>query len=55
MKLNNNSLFQYDDNWMQHSITWLDNTGKVKIDYRPVILKTLSDEMETVPPIERVY
>jgi len=25
-----------DRNWMKHTLAWLDNKGKVKIDYRPV-------------------
>lgn len=43
-----------DDNWMKHTLTWReDNT--VKIDYRPVHLYTLTDEVEVVAPKERVY
>ncbi len=44
-----------DDNWMKHSYCWLDNNGNTHIDYRPVHLHTLSNEVEAVPPKARVY
>jgi len=45
-----------DENWMKHTAAWLDNdTGEVKIDYRPVHMYTLTDEAEVVPPKPRVY
>jgi succinate dehydrogenase (ubiquinone) flavoprotein subunit len=46
-----------DANWMKHTLVWLDDvTSKPKIDYRPVITKTLDDsEVQTVPPKKRVY
>ncbi|RTK92169.1 MAG: succinate dehydrogenase flavoprotein subunit [Rickettsiales bacterium] len=44
-----------DMNWMKHSLLWLDQEGNVKIDYKPVILETNSDEVETVQPVKRVY
>jgi len=40
---------------MKHTAIWVDDAGKTKIDYRPVILKTLTDEVEVVPPKKRVY
>ncbi len=43
-----------DENWMKHTLAWYDE-GKVRIDYRPVHLETLTDEVETVPPKARVY
>ncbi|WP_305907996.1 succinate dehydrogenase flavoprotein subunit [Methylomarinum sp. Ch1-1] len=43
-----------DDNWLKHTLVWLEN-NQVKIDYRPVHLYTLSDEVEAFPPKERVY
>jgi succinate dehydrogenase / fumarate reductase flavoprotein subunit len=43
-----------DANWMKHTLTWLTD-GKVSIDYRPVHLYTLSDDVEVIPPKERVY
>ena len=44
-----------DVKWMKHTVTWIDEAGKTKIDYRPVIMNTLTDEVETVPPKARVY
>ena len=43
-----------DENWMKHTLTWREN-NQVKIDYRPVHLYTLTDEVEVVAPKERVY
>lgn len=44
-----------DDTWMKHSVVWVDPAGKTSIDYRPVILKTLTDEVDVIPPKKRVY
>ena len=44
-----------DENWMKHTLTWIEDDGKVKFDYRPVHLYTLSDDVEVVPPKKRVY
>ena len=43
-----------DENWMKHSLIWLKDR-KTKIDYRPVHMNTLTDEVEVIPPKERVY
>jgi succinate dehydrogenase / fumarate reductase flavoprotein subunit len=44
-----------DENWMKHTLTWVDNEGSVTFDYRPVHAYTLTDEVEFVPPKARVY
>ncbi|NRB11158.1 MAG: succinate dehydrogenase flavoprotein subunit, partial [Rickettsiaceae bacterium] len=44
-----------DKKWMKHTISWLDKSGKVKFAYRNVTLNTLTDEVKSVPPVERVY
>jgi succinate dehydrogenase / fumarate reductase flavoprotein subunit len=44
-----------DVNWMKHSLAWRDDKGKVKLDYRPVHMNTLSNEISTFPPKARVY
>ena len=44
-----------DENWMKHTLTWFDDDGSVKIDYRPVHSYTLSDDVEYFPPKARVY
>lgn len=44
------------EHWRKHTLTWIDpQTGKVTIDYRPVIDHTLDDECKTVPPAIRSY
>jgi succinate dehydrogenase / fumarate reductase flavoprotein subunit len=43
-----------DANWLKHTLTWLPD-NQVKIDYRPVHLFTLTDEVEAFPPKERIY
>jgi succinate dehydrogenase / fumarate reductase flavoprotein subunit len=43
-----------DKNWMKHTLTWL-HENKVRFDYRPVHMFTLTDEVEVIPPKERVY
>ncbi len=44
-----------DKNWMKHTLAWLDNSGKILFDYRPVHLNTLSNEVQPIPPKARVY
>jgi succinate dehydrogenase / fumarate reductase flavoprotein subunit len=44
-----------DNNWMKHSLAWCDADGKVKLDYRPVTLTTLTNEVQSFPPKARVY
>jgi succinate dehydrogenase / fumarate reductase flavoprotein subunit len=43
-----------DANWLKHTLTWMVD-DKIKIDYRPVHLYTLTDEVKVIPPKERVY
>ncbi len=44
-----------DEHWMKHTLCWVDGDGDVRIDYRPVQLETLTDEIESIPPKARVY
>jgi succinate dehydrogenase / fumarate reductase flavoprotein subunit len=48
-----------DQNWMKHTIAWIDGWGgkggDVKIDYRPVHTYTLTDEVDYIKPKARVY
>ncbi|MCC7411229.1 MAG: succinate dehydrogenase flavoprotein subunit [Gammaproteobacteria bacterium] len=44
-----------DDNWLKHTLVWLDASGEVRFDYRPVHLFTLTSDVEVVPPKPRVY
>jgi succinate dehydrogenase / fumarate reductase flavoprotein subunit len=44
-----------DDKWMNHTLSWLSEQGEVAFDRRPVHLKTMTDEVEYIPPKARVY
>ena len=44
-----------DDNWMKHTVSWVDSDFNTKIDYRPVHSYTLTDEIDYIPPKARVY
>lgn len=43
-----------DESWLKHTLTWLQNDN-VKIDYRPVHLYTLTNDVEMIAPKARVY
>ncbi|MDH3739300.1 MAG: succinate dehydrogenase flavoprotein subunit [Alphaproteobacteria bacterium] len=44
-----------DDDWMKHTLCWIDDAGKTKIDFRPVVLQPLTNEVQSFPPKARVY
>ena len=44
-----------DDNWMKHTLAWCDDDGNVSLDYRPVTMRTLTNEVSVIPPKKRVY
>ena len=44
-----------DVNWMKHTIAWIDEDYKVSIDYRPVHMETMTNEIQPFPPKARVY
>jgi len=44
-----------DENWMKHTLAWVDDSGQATFEYRPVHMDTLTDEVEVVPPKARVY
>ncbi|MAH88148.1 MAG: succinate dehydrogenase flavoprotein subunit [Kiloniella sp.] len=44
-----------DDNWMKHSLAWIDETGKAEITYRSVVMRTLTNDVAVVEPANRVY
>ena len=44
-----------DETWMKHSLAWIDDKGKVSLNYRPVHTWTLTDEVDYIEPKERVY
>ena len=44
-----------DENWMKHTLIWLDEDGRSRMDYRPVHTNTMTNEVQAVPPKDRVY
>jgi succinate dehydrogenase / fumarate reductase flavoprotein subunit len=46
---------RHDDEWMKHTVSYCDDKGAVKLDYRPVAMKTLTNEVSVFPPKKRVY
>lgn len=44
-----------DENWIKHTLTWLDEDGQVTIDYRPVHNDPATSEVAYIPPKKRVY
>jgi succinate dehydrogenase / fumarate reductase, flavoprotein subunit len=45
-----------DKEWMKHTLAWLDReTGRVTLDYRGVHRYTLTNEVQYVEPVKRVY
>ena len=44
-----------DKTWMKHTLAWLDETGKVRLDDRPVHAFTLTNDVAYIPPKARVY
>ena len=44
-----------DVNWMKHTLAWCDDDGNVRLDYRPVKMQTLTNEVSVFPPKKRVY
>jgi len=44
-----------DKNWMKHTVMWLNDKMKTKVDYRDVHQNTLTNEVQSIPPAARVY
>jgi succinate dehydrogenase / fumarate reductase flavoprotein subunit len=44
-----------DQNWLKHTLCWVDARGSTTFDYRPVHLNTLTDDVESIPPKTRTY
>ena len=46
-----------DTNWRKHTLSWIADDGKVTLDFRPVHVDPLSDEIsqEKIAPKKRVY
>ena len=44
-----------DKVWMKHTVGWIDEAGNVKLDYRPVHMEPMTDDIKYIPPKARVY
>jgi succinate dehydrogenase / fumarate reductase flavoprotein subunit len=44
-----------DENWLKHTLSWLEQDNQARFDYRPVHLNTLTDEVETIALKARTY
>jgi succinate dehydrogenase / fumarate reductase flavoprotein subunit len=44
-----------DKDWLKHTLSWVDPSGTVCIDYRAVHLNTLTTDVEAIPPKARTY
>ena len=44
-----------DINWQKHTLVKVDSSGTPSFEYRPVHMNTLTDEVEMVPPMKRIY
>ncbi|MGH8119276.1 MAG: succinate dehydrogenase flavoprotein subunit [Gammaproteobacteria bacterium] len=44
-----------DERWLKHTLSWVNDRGEVRFDYRPVHIFTLTDEVMVFPPKKRVY
>ena len=44
-----------DQDWMIHTLAWLKGPADNHLSSRPVRLKTLTSDVEVVPPMKRVY
>ncbi len=45
-----------DEQWMKHTLSWFDDaTGRVVIDYRPVHMNPMTNDIAAIPPKDRVY
>ena len=44
-----------DEVWLKHTLVYLEESGATRMDYRPVHLNTLTNEMQSFPPKPRVY
>ena len=44
-----------DQEWMKHTLIWVEENGKTNIGYRPVNLQPMSNDVQSFPPKARVY
>jgi succinate dehydrogenase / fumarate reductase flavoprotein subunit len=46
---------RHDEEWMKHTVAYCDDKGAVKLEYRPVKMQTLTNDVQVFPPKKRVY
>jgi succinate dehydrogenase / fumarate reductase flavoprotein subunit len=44
-----------DQQWLKHTLAWINEQGVVRFDFRPVKLQTLTTDVETIAPKARTY
>jgi succinate dehydrogenase / fumarate reductase flavoprotein subunit len=44
-----------DVEWMKHTLAWVGADAGVRIDYRPVHMQTVGDDVKPIPPKARTY
>jgi succinate dehydrogenase / fumarate reductase flavoprotein subunit len=44
-----------DQRWLKHTLSWVDQHGGVRLDYRPVHLDTMTSDVEAIAPKKRTY
>jgi len=44
-----------DVNWMKHTVAWRTGDKQVRIDFRPVHMQPLDNDVEHIPPVARKY
>ncbi len=46
---------RHDEEWMKHTVSYCDDKGGVRLEYRPVKMQTLTNDVQVFPPKKRVY
>jgi succinate dehydrogenase / fumarate reductase flavoprotein subunit len=44
-----------DENWLRHTLVWVDAAHRARLDTRGVHIRPLTNEVEPIPPQKRVY
>jgi succinate dehydrogenase / fumarate reductase flavoprotein subunit len=44
-----------DVNWLKHTLAWVDENYRVRLGYRDVKMRTLTNDVQVFPPKARVY
>jgi len=44
-----------DVHWLRHTLVWVEAPRRVRLDYRPVHLNTMTSDAQSIPPRARTY